>query len=187
MSAVSVIPPRAEPLRDRPHHNSNPPLPPLELEGAHGLMRVASTTFEVLADRSPGLVDMTDDAVAFVEGSGINHGQLLVHSLHTTCGVIVNEHEPLLHEDIATHLERVAPASVSYRHDDFTVRTVNMNPNEQVNGHSHLKHLMLGSSETLPVIKGRLVLGRWQRLLAVELDDPRPRTIVLQLTGIQGH
>jgi secondary thiamine-phosphate synthase enzyme len=168
-------------------HHANPPLPALELEPEHGLMRVASKTLEVFATRTPDMIDITERVTEWAETTGINHGQLVIHSLHTTAAVVVNEREPLLHEDVAQFLEELAPMTKTYRHDDFDVRTVNMTPDERANGHAHLKHLMLGSTETLPVIRGRVTLGRWQRIFVIELDEPRPRQIVLQLLGIRGH
>lgn len=168
-------------------HHDNAPLPPLEVDDAHGLMRVASTTLAMRADHAPQLIDITAQLEAFVAASDVAHGQLLVYSMHTTAAVIVNEREPLLHQDIRAFLEGLAPAHGRYAHDDFSVRVTNMTPDEQVNGHAHLRHLLLGPSQTLPVVRGRLVLGRWQRVFFVELDAPRDRQVLLQLTGIKGY
>ena len=167
--------------------HDNAPLPPLQLDAAHGLMRVASTTLELRTTRAPELIDVTHHLEAFVAASPVAHGQLLVHSLHTTAAVITNEREPLLHVDIRTFLERLASERSAYRHDDFDVRTTNMTPDERANGHAHLRHLLLGASETFAVVRGRLVLGRWQRVFLVELDGARTRKVVLQLTGIRGY
>lgn len=191
MSAIPQPDPRPLTARlargPRGVHHANPPLPDLRVEGEHGLMRAASDIIEVMAPEAPALIDVTERLESFVVASGVTQGQLLVHSLHTTVAVIVNEREPLLHEDVASFLERMAPLGAGYRHDDFEVRTVNMNPGEHANAHAHLRQLMLGGSVHLPVIKGRLALGKWQRAFVVELDSPRPRRIALQLTGIRGY
>jgi secondary thiamine-phosphate synthase enzyme len=85
--------------------------------------------------------------------------------------------------DLKETLEKVAPRTVKYMHDNFDIRTVNMNPNEPVNGHSHCKAMFLTTSSFLNIIDGRLQLGKWQRIFAVELDNARPRQIALQIMG----
>ena len=128
-------------------------------------------------------VDLTDRLEALVEASGVRVGLLNVQTLHTTTGIIVNEHEPLLLTDFAGLLETAAPRQASYRHDDFTARTVNLTPGERCNGHAHCRALLLASSVCLNVAEGRLRLGRWQRVFLVELDGPRARELSVVLLG----
>ena len=54
---------------------------------------------------------------------------------------------------------------------------------EPINAHSHLLSMMLGSSESIPVVNGSMVIGQWQSVLLVDLDGPRDRTVGIQLTG----
>jgi thiamine phosphate synthase YjbQ (UPF0047 family) len=54
---------------------------------------------------------------------------------------------------------------------------------EPINAHSHLLSMLLGSSETIPVVDGTLVIGQWQSILLVDLDGPRDRTVGIQLIG----
>ncbi|MBL8206973.1 MAG: YjbQ family protein, partial [Blastocatellia bacterium] len=96
-----------------------------------------------------------------------------------------NENEPLLLDDLKKSLERAAPRTVSYKHDDFDIRTENLTPDERPNGHAHCKALFLRSSETLNLINGELDLGRWQRVFLVELDGARQRTVSLSILGHQ--
>ena len=88
------------------------------------------------------------------------------------------------HQRVAACLERLAPEDLPYLHNDFRVRTVNMTPNERPNGHSHCRHLFLGASETVPIVAGRLALGRWQRIFVIELDHPRQREVHVQVLGV---
>ena len=81
-------------------------------------------------------MDVTDEVAQAVTEAGVRRGFAVVFSRHTTAGVRLNEHEPLLLEDMARLLERVVPTG-DYRHDDFSVRTVNLTENERVNGHFH--------------------------------------------------
>jgi thiamine phosphate synthase YjbQ (UPF0047 family) len=57
---------------------------------------------------------------------------------------------------------------------------------EPINAHSHLLSMLLGSSESIPVVEGKMVLGQWQSVLLVDLDGPRDRTVGIQLLGYQG-
>lgn len=129
-------------------------------------------------------IDLTEQVQTIVESSGVSNGMVTIQSLHTTTAVLINEHEPLLLQDLKRTLERVAPRNRKYRHDDFTVRTVNMTPDEEPNGHAHCKALFLPTSVVLNVLDGKMLLGRWQRLFMVELDRPRKRTISVLVFGV---
>lgn len=146
-------------------------------------MRSLTRTETLQTERHLEFVDVTDRVTRCVAESGVRDGFAVVFSRHSTAGIRINEHEPLLLEDMARLLDRLAPQAESYRHDDFSVRTVNLTENERVNGHSHCRSLLLGASETVPISGGRLLLGRWQRVFLVELDGPRQRELVLQVVG----
>ena len=128
-------------------------------------------------------IDLTDRLERLVAEANVPSGILNVQTLHTTTGLIVNEHEPLLLADFQRFLENVVPADGRYRHDDATARTVNVTADERPNGHAHCRALLLPSSVSLNVASGRLRLGRWQRVFLVELDGPREREISAILLG----
>ncbi|QAA77166.1 MAG: hypothetical protein BIP78_1400 [Candidatus Bipolaricaulis sibiricus] len=140
-------------------------------------------TCTVSTERAPQFVDITDRVQRLVHESGVSSGIAIVFCRHTTAAIRVNENEPLLIADMEEFLKRVAPRDLYYRHNDFTIRTHNMTPDECPNAHAHCQHLLLGSSEAIPVEDGRLVLGRWQRVFLVELDRPREREVVVQVFG----
>jgi len=129
------------------------------------------------------LIDITDWVKGCVAESKVSNGLVLVYSRHTTAAVKINENEPLLIEDMAEFLERIAPRDAYYRHNDFSIRTVNMTEDESPNGHAHLQHLMLGCSETIPLIDGKIPFGQWQSIFFIELDHPRPREVMVQIVG----
>ena len=149
---------------------------------------LTTVTFEldVYAETEPDFIDITDRVVDTVDQSGINNGFVIVFSKHTTAAIIIQEHEPLLLEDLGNTLERIAPKNVDYRHNDFNVRTVHMHEDECPNGHSHCRHMMLGTSENIPIIDGVLPFGKWQRIFMVELDQEaeQPRKILVQVVGV---
>ncbi|MCX6093406.1 MAG: secondary thiamine-phosphate synthase enzyme YjbQ [Candidatus Bipolaricaulota bacterium] len=146
-------------------------------------MRMHRVAIQRIATTAPEFIDITDEVAAAVEASGIQDGTVTVFSRHTTAAIKINENEPLLLRDMARFLETSAPREAEYRHNDFVIRTANMTDDECPNGHSHCQHLLLGASETIPVMGGRLALGRWQSIFLVELDRPREREVIIQVQG----
>jgi secondary thiamine-phosphate synthase enzyme len=132
--------------------------------------------------RPTEFVDLTRLLQGEIGAAGLKNGRVHLQSLHTTLGLAVNENEALLLGDFEAMLERVAPRQATYLHDDFTQR-VDIAVDEPVNGHAHCRQLLLMPSHTALVEEGRLVLGRWQSIFAVELDGPRERELALQLEG----
>jgi secondary thiamine-phosphate synthase enzyme len=130
--------------------------------------------------------DVTDAIEEFIAESGAQNAMVLVQSMHTSAGLLVNEWETGLRKDLANAAERLVPSGVDYVHDDMSVRWENICPEdaEWPNGHSHLQNAIIGTSTLLlPAVEGKLMLGRWQRVLLVEFDHPRPRTVMLHLFG----
>jgi secondary thiamine-phosphate synthase enzyme len=128
-------------------------------------------------------IDITDEVLTAIKKCGIKNGIVNIQSLHTTMAIIVNEAEPLLIGDMKKMLERVAPETLEYDHDNFEIRTVNMCDGECQNGHSHCKALLLSPSQMLNIVDEKLQFGRWQRVFALELDRARPREVALQIIG----
>ena len=129
-------------------------------------------------------LDITDEVAELVRVAGLREGVASVFSRHTTAAVCIQEAEPLLLDDLREFLARQAPADEHYRHNDFRVRTVHMHDDESPNGHAHCLQLLLGTSESVPVADGELLLGTWQRIFLVELDGPRAaREVVIQVLG----
>lgn len=129
-------------------------------------------------------VDLTPAILRLIRTCGLATGQVTVQTRHTTTGLLVNEHEPLLLEDLTALFERVAPAAVPYAHDDRTRRTVNLTAHERVNGHAHCRAALLRASEIVHVSAGAPMLGRWQRVLFAEFDGPQTRQVSLLLSGV---
>ena len=135
------------------------------------------------AESAPEFIDITDEVKGILDRSSIQEGSVLIFSRHTTAAIEINEDEPLLLRDMTYFLERIAPREADYKHNDFVIRTANMTDDECPNGHAHCQHLMLRTSETIPVSAGDLLLGRWQRIFLIELDRPREREVIVQVQG----
>ena len=118
------------------------------------------------------LLDITTRVEELVRDSGVQNGICVVSTRHTTTSIILNENEPGLCSDILNLLERLIPPLAGYGHDRI-----------DNNADAHLKAVMLGSSESIPVIDGKLVLGTWQRIFFAELDGPRHRSVDVTLIG----
>jgi|SRR3989344_5761457 len=128
------------------------------------------------------LLDLTPQIKKIVVESGIKNGVATAYSPHTTAAIRINHNEPLLVQDFMKALYKVVPIDVSYSHDLFEVRQ-NVAPNERSNGHAHVKAFLLGSSETLPIEKGELVLGVHQSVFFVECDGGRDRQVIISVIG----
>jgi secondary thiamine-phosphate synthase enzyme len=137
----------------------------------------------IRTDRPVQMVDLTAQVAACVRDAGLWAGLASVQVLHTTAGLLLNEKEPLLFEDLEGMFERVAPRGAPYRHDQMELRVPAPPPDERRNGHAHCRAALLQASLTVHVRTGLLVLGRWQRLLMAELDGPQTRSVSVALLG----
>lgn len=146
-------------------------------------MRIFNKIIEVQTKSELDFIDITETVKKFVKESEIKNGFINIQSLHTTAAVVVNENEPLLIEDFKKHLEQVASTNSNYQHNDFTIRTVNLCPEECANGHAHCRALHLPISIILNLLEGEIQLGQWQRIFIVELDRSRKRKIQVQIIG----
>ncbi len=126
----------------------------------------------LIATESPSQsIDITPQVAELVTRSGVKSGLCHVMVLHSTAAVIVNETaDPNIGSDVISALERAVPERAGWLHDRI-----------DDNAHSHIKAAILGPSELLPVRGGELVLGTWQRLMLLEFDGPRKRSVSVQM------
>jgi secondary thiamine-phosphate synthase enzyme len=115
------------------------------------------------------MVDITSSVQKEVSKSGITEGLCTVYVPHTTAGITINEGaDPDVCHDILTKLNEMVPAHGRYRHTEG-------------NADSHIKASLMGSSVTVIVENGRLVLGTWQKIFFCEFDGPRSRKIYMKI------
>jgi secondary thiamine-phosphate synthase enzyme len=130
------------------------------------------------------VLDLTDDVREVVHSSGIKDGTVLVFSPHTTCSVSLGAPGPTLVRALEKAMEEIAPEDDYYAHDDFDIRTENLQDNEPANAPSHIFHMVLGKvSESVPIEAGKILLGNGQRVLFIELDGSRLRRYCIQVAG----
>jgi len=118
-------------------------------------------------------IHITPQVEGAVRKSGIAEGMVLVSAMHITAGIYVNDHESGLIEDIDEWLETLAPFRKDYRHHDTG----------EDNGDSHLKALLIHHQVIVPITKGRLDLGTWQRVFYAEFDGQRDKRVILKVMG----
>ena len=115
------------------------------------------------------MIDVTALVQKQVTESGISDGLCVVFVPHTTAAVTINESaDPAVKQDILMVLNKVIPWREAYRHMEG-------------NSPAHLKTSIIGSSETIMVENGRLILGTWQGIFFCEFDGPRTRKLDLRL------
>lgn len=150
-------------------------------------MKIVNKTIKLQTKKYLQFIDLTDEVEKISQKTKIKNGLINVYSRHTTVGIRVNEKEKGIFTDFAEFIDRLIPKKKYYCHNDLKIRTENLvctpGATDCLNGHSHCQHLLLGASETIPVIDGKLALGTWQRIFAIELDEARAREIIVQVIG----
>jgi secondary thiamine-phosphate synthase enzyme len=144
-----------------------------------GIVRAFSKTTRVRTLHRTDLVNLTDEIREFVESTGVKDGYVQVSSLHTTAGLIINEWQDALLDDVKTMIDRIVPKDLYYKHNDPQFSDC-----DRHNADSHLRIVVLGHSLSIPIAEGRLVLGQWQSAILVEFDGPNERKIFTQVFGI---
>jgi secondary thiamine-phosphate synthase enzyme len=117
------------------------------------------------------IVNITDQVQRAVAASGVKSGIVLVYSPHTTAGITIQENaDPDVRADILAHLRELVPHSPKFRH-------------REGNSDAHIKSALVGASQAIPVVDGRLLLGTWQAIFFCEFDGPRSRRVQVQVVG----
>jgi secondary thiamine-phosphate synthase enzyme len=128
--------------------------------------------------QTPGnghIVDVTEGVARIVAAAGVDHAVATVFAAGATVAVTTMEYEPGGIGDLQKLLERLIPAHGDYEHNRL---------NHDTNSHAHLRAALIGPSETIPVIDGRLALGTWQQIVLIDFDDrARQRTITVQVVS----
>ncbi len=150
-------------------------------------MKIINKQIQIKTKKYLEFIDLTDQVKKIVSISKVKDGQILVYSRHTTVAIRINEQEKGFFHDFKDLVSRLTPKDIYYRHNDLNIRTENLNceigASDCMNGHSHCLHLLMGTSEIIPIIDKKLILGRYQRIFLIELDVARDRQIIIQIIG----
>ncbi len=146
--------------------------------------RIRTEALHLQSEATNEFWDVTDHVRDVVSRSSVRHGQITVSTPHTTTTLVINESETGFLNDFRRSIDQVVPENTYYEHDDHSIRTENLEEDEYINGHSHVRQLLVGQpSVTIPVVDGEVLLGQWQRVMFVELDQARPRRLFFHAQG----
>jgi len=121
------------------------------------------------------VVDVTGEVARCVGEAGAREAQAVVFVRGSTAAISTMEFEPGGVHDLREMLERLIPTHGDYEHNRL---------NHDTNSHAHQRATVVGPSEAVPVVEGRLALGTWQQLVLVDFDDrPRERTVIVQVVS----
>ena len=163
-------------------------------------MSIYHTSFKIQSDRRPTFHDVTDQVQEALNKSGIKDGILVIFSQHTTCSVMIQEASDdinywgteLLMQDLVNILENIIPTCRTEgqylhpgpKHIEAAVGR-NELPSWSLNTDAHLRSILMGRSESVPVVDGKLELGEFGRIYFADFDQvrARERTVRVQIVG----
>jgi secondary thiamine-phosphate synthase enzyme len=144
----------------------------LELIGGDLLIATRYLEFET---HSGEVLDITDEVQEALEKTSLKTGVVTVFVTGATAAITTIEYEDGLVADLGDALQRIAPVEIDYAHNERW---------HDSNGHSHIRASLLGPGLTVPFCERRLMLGTWQQIVFLELDNrPRQRKVVVQIMG----
>ncbi len=139
-------------------------------------LKMHCETIDVSLDTGPDIQDITPGLSRCVEASGIRNGSLNATMVGSTGSLTTIEYEPGVVEDLKAAMNRMAPPDITYAHELAW---------HDGNGHSHVQAAMMGPSIVVPIRQGRLRLGTWQQVVAVNHDNrSRRRDIEVTIIGV---
>ncbi|PIU18894.1 MAG: hypothetical protein COT16_00725 [Elusimicrobia bacterium CG08_land_8_20_14_0_20_44_26] len=125
--------------------------------------------FSISTTGGTELIDITSKVAGVVAGSKIKEGVAVVYVPHTTAGITINENaDPSVKRDILMELNKIIPFNDNYSHAEG-------------NSAAHIKASLIGSSLTVIITGGRLLLGTWQGIYFCEFDGPRRRKVFVKI------
>jgi secondary thiamine-phosphate synthase enzyme len=119
-------------------------------------------TIQISTHQRNGLYDITREVEAIVSESKINSGMVNVFVTHATAAIMIQENwDESVQSDVINLLKKIIPQGV-WLHD-----------RQDGNGDAHLKAGIVGPSESIPIVEGKMALGTWQNIFLCEFDGPR--------------
>jgi len=133
------------------------------------------TTFQKKTTSDTDIVDITQDVEAAIVASHVSDGLVTIGVAGSTASITTIEFESGVVNDLRAAIERIAPSEMHYDHDARW---------GDGNGYSHVRSALLGPSVSIPLQRGRLVLGTWQQLVLCDFDNRgRSRSVYVQILG----
>jgi secondary thiamine-phosphate synthase enzyme len=121
------------------------------------------------------IVDLTEGVRSIVKAADVDRGTATIFVTGSTAAITTMEYEPGGVQDLTQALERLIPAQGDYAHNRL---------NHDSNSYAHMRAAIIGASESIPLVSGKLVLGTWQQIVLLDFDDRgRERTITVQIVS----
>jgi len=136
-------------------------------------MKVFADFVEVRSGKRGEYIDITTEIEKLVDKSEVRNGVVIIHELHTTAALTIQENDTSVHEDTKEIMDKLVPLDREYRHSY----------EGNANAAAHIKNQILGSNLAIPVIDGKIALGTWQKIFLVELFEGRRRRIAVCVMG----
>ncbi len=136
-------------------------------------MRVFQDEVRIKTKGANDFIDITKEVEEIVKESKVKNGIVALNSLHNTACLIIQENDETIFEDMKKFFDKILPLNEKYSHSY----------EGSLNATAHLKSNLLLQSITIPIKNGNLVLGTWQRIIFVELFEPRERTVFVTILG----
>src|SRR5277367_6494273 len=128
-------------------------------------------TLQIKTDRRTEFVDITTQVQSLLTESAVGDGVLYLYVPHTTAAITINEHaDPDVASDVEAAFDRLIPERGPYKHSEG-------------NSDSHIKSILVGNTQTVFIVDGKLALGRWQGIFFCEFDGPRDRKLHLKIVA----
>ena len=138
-------------------------------------MSVHSGELSFSTDGDADVIDITAHVQQVVADGPVADGLVTAFVRGSTAAITTMEFEPGGVADLRALLDRLIPVQGDYEHNRL---------NHDTNSHAHQRASLVGASEQVPVIGGRLALGTWQQLVLIDFDDrPRDRTVIVQVVS----
>ena len=136
-------------------------------------MTVYTEHFTINSRGFTDIIDITQKVKSAVYQHNLKNGNVVVALPGSTASITTIEYEPGLIKDFPDVLDKIVPMDKSYHHDDTW---------HDGNGYAHVRAALIGSSVTVPLIDGALLLGTWQQIVLIDFDNkPRSRNIYVQI------
>lgn len=124
--------------------------------------------FPIRTSQQVEFVKITKEVQTLLDDSGVQEGICYVFVPHTTAGITINEGaDPDVVRDMVMELNKIVPFEDNYRHLEG-------------NSAAHIKTSIMGSSVSVIIENGKLVLGTWQSIFFCEFDGPRTRRVIVR-------
>ena len=137
-------------------------------------MRVQQESFEVQT-KSKGTYEITDEVQAKIDKSGVRNGVVTIFVQHTSCSLTTMENAaPAARRDVERFFDKLVPEDADYEHDDE-------GPDDMP---SHIRMVLTRTSETIPIVDGKMQLGTWQGIFLFEhRSESHRRKVSLTIIG----